>query len=347
MLSFANPEYLYLLLLVPLVAVVFIFNRIKRRKNIAHFGKAKVVRGLMPDVSPYKPWIKLSLELLLLVMVVIILARPRAGSHKTTKAVTGIEVMVALDVSNSMLASSSDNPQDISRLQRSKMILEKLIDRFQNDKVGLIVFAGNAYTQMPITSDYRSAKMFLNGINTEMVPTQGTAIGAAINLAVNSFSKNKKSHKTIILITDGENHEDDAVGAAKDAAKVGIQVNVVGMGSTHGAPIPMPNGGFMQDDAGQVITTYLNEKMAREIASAGGGVMVNGGASDALEVLQDTLSKLAKANLEQVSYTQHDEQFPLFAWIALLLLIANLFVMERKNTWLTKFNFFRTETNKQ
>ena len=347
MFSFANPQYLYLLLLIPVVLMLFIWARIARKRNIERFGRADVVRSLMPDVSPYKPWIKLTLELLALAMVVIILARPRAGSHKTTQTVNGIEVMVALDVSNSMRASCSDNPQDVSRLQRSKMILEKLIDRFENDKVGLIVFAGNAYTQMPITSDYRSAKMYLSGINTDMVPTQGTAIGAAINLVVRSFSKSKKSHKAIILITDGENHEDDAVGAARDAAKDGIQVDVVGMGSTHGAPIPIDgNGTFLQDDAGQVVTTYLNEKMAQDIARAGGGVMVNGGATDALNTLHDTLAKLAKSNLEQVSYTQHDEQFPLFAWIALLLIVANIFVLERKNPWLNKFNFFKTDEKK-
>lgn len=346
MFSFANPQYLYLLLLLPLVAGLFLWSRFSRRHHIAAFGKSSVVRELMPDVSPYKPWVKLTLRLLVLALVVIILARPRAGSHKTTQTVNGIEVMVALDVSNSMRASCSDNPQDISRLQRSKMILEKMIDRFENDKVGLIVFAGNAYTQMPITSDYRSAKMYLSSINTDMVPSQGTAIGAAINLALNSFSKNKKSHKAIILITDGENHEDDAVGAATEAAKAGVQVNVVGMGSTHGAPIPTSGGGFMQDDAGQVITTYLNEQMAQQIATAGKGVMVNGGATNALETLQETLGKLAKSNLEQVSYTQHDEQFPIFAWIALALLLVSLFVMERKNSWLSKFNFFDKNAKK-
>lgn len=340
MFSFANPEYLYLLLLIPVIAVLFLWSRAKRKKSIAKFGRKAVVETLMPDVSTYKPWIKLTLELLALAAIVIVLARPRAGARTSTTTTRGIEVMVALDVSNSMRASCSDNTDDMSRLERSKMILEKLIDKFENDRVGLIVFAGNAYVQMPITSDYLSAKMYLSNINTNMVPTQGTAIGAAINLAMNSFSKNKKCQKSIIVITDGENHEDDAVGAAKEAAKNGIQVNVVGMGATNGAPIPMSNGGYLKDDNGQVVTTFLNEKMASDIAAAGKGVYVSGAAGDALETLQDSLNKLAKSNLSQVTYSQRDEQFPIFAWIAILLIIADMLVSERKNSWLKKYNFF-------
>ena len=238
-----------------------------------------------------------------------------------------------------MNASSTDNPQDVSRLQRSKMILQKLIDRLDNNKVGLIVFAGNAYMQMPMTSDAASAKLFLNGISTSMAPTQGTAIGAAINLALNGFSQSKKSQKAIIIITDGENFEDDAVGAAKEAAKLGVQVNVIGVGSTNGAPIPM-EGGYLTDDNGNPVTTYLNEKMAQEIAEAGKGVYISGTASDAVSTLQETLDKLAKSDLAAVSYTQHDEQFPVFATLALMLLLALLLLLERKNPWLKKYNFF-------
>ena len=227
----------------------------------------------------------------------------------------------------------------MSRLQRSKMILQKLVDRLENNKVGLIVFAGNAYMQMPMTSDAASAKLFLNGINTNMAPTQGTAIGAAINLALNGFSQSKKAQKAIIIITDGENFEDDAVDAAKQAAKMGVQVDVIGVGSTKGAPIPM-DGGYLTDDSGNPVTTYLNEKMAQEIAQAGKGVYISGTASDAVSTLQETLDKLAKSDLAAVSYTQHDEQFPVFATIALLLLLGLLLLLERKNPWLKKYNFF-------
>lgn len=341
MFSFANPQYLYLLLLLPAIAVMFWGARRARSVHLKHFGRQEVISRLMPDVSAYKPYLQLGIELLIVAVVVIILARPRAGASPTSATVHGIEMMVAVDVSNSMNASSTDNPQDISRLQRAKMILEKIIDRSQNDKVGLVVFAGNAYMQMPLTSDVSSAKLFLGAINTGMVPTQGTAIGAAVEMAAGAFSQSKKSQKTIIIITDGENFEDDAVAAARQAHKNGIKVNVMGVGSSHGAPIPMPDGSYLMDDTGsQPVVTYLNEEMAQHIADAGDGIYVNGNASDAVETLHDMLDKLAKTDLATVNYTQHDEQFPVFAWIALILIIALLVVIERKNPWLKKFNFF-------
>lgn len=339
MINFAHPQYFYLLLLLPVLVMLFLWNRRDRRRRLARYGRQSSIEPLMPEVSRYKPWIRLVLELLLLTMVIVVLARPRAGSSKTTSQVHGIEVMVAVDVSNSMNASSTDNPQDVSRLQRAKMILQKLIDRLENNKVGLIVFAGNAYMQMPMTSDAASAKLFLNGISTSMAPTQGTAIGAAINLALNGFSQSKKSQKAIIIITDGENFEDDAVGAAKQAAKMGVHVNVIGVGSTTGAPIPV-DGGYLTDDNGNPVTTYLNEEMAQKIAHAGDGVYISGTAADAVSTLQETLDKLAKSDLATVSYTQHDEQFPVFATIALLLLLALLLLIERKNPWLKKYEFF-------
>ncbi len=339
MINFAHPQYFYLLLLLPVLVLLFLWNRRDRSKRLARYGKRTSIEPLMPEVSRYKPWIRLVLELLLLTMVIVVLARPRAGSSKTTTQVHGIEVMVAVDVSNSMNASSTEDPQDVSRLQRAKMILQKLIDRLDNNKVGLIVFAGNAYMQMPMTSDAASAKLFLDGISTSMAPTQGTAIGAAINMALNGFSQSKKAQKAIIIITDGENFEDDAVGAAKQAAKLGVQVDVIGVGSTTGAPIPM-EGGYLTDDNGEPVTTYLNEKMAQQIAEAGKGVYISGTASDAVSTLQETLDKLAKSDLAAVTYTQHDEQFPVFATIALLLLLGLLLLLERKNPWLKRYNFF-------
>ena len=205
MLSFAYPEFLYLLLIVPVVVALYIFARSSRIRNLKRFGRIDVLTALMPDVSKYKPGIKLILQLIAVVLIIIVLARPRAGAVEQTVKVRGIEVMVALDVSNSMNASSNDDPKSVSRLQRAKLLLERLIDTFGDDKVGLIVFAGNAYTQLPITADFTSAKMFINSISTDMVSAQGTAIGAAIKLAMNSFSGNEKTQKTIIVITDGEN----------------------------------------------------------------------------------------------------------------------------------------------
>lgn len=346
MFSFAHIEYLYLLLLLPAVAVLFLMARKARSGKMARFGRLAVVGGLMPDVSKYKPWIKLSVQLLLLASVVMILARPRGGAKMTNTTVHGMEVMIALDVSNSMNAASDDNVQDISRLQRSKLVLEKLIDKLNGNKVGLVVFAGNAYMQMPLTADAQSAKMFLSNISTDMVPTQGTAIGAAVNMARRSFSKNPHTQKAIIIITDGENFEDDAIAAAKDAHKDGIQIDVVGIGSTQGSPIPMGNGQYMTDEEGRQAITKLDEEAAQEIAKVGAGIYVNGSSSEAVNDLHESLKKLSKSDLGSYTYTKQDEQFPVFAWIALVLIVVEMIVIDRKNPFLKRCNFFTKEGEK-
>lgn len=343
MFSFGNPEYLYCLILLPAIIMLYWFARKKRVKNLMIFGPKLNEQELMPDVSKYKAWIKLSLELIAIALIIIIMARPRAGSKTEVTKVRGIEVMLCVDVSNSMLASSTDEQNGVSRMQRTKLLMDRVIDKLKDDKVGLIVFAGNAYTQMPITTDGVSAKMFLNEINTNMVPTQGTAIGTAIKLAMNSFTDNEKSQKAIIVITDGENHEDDAVAMAKEAKEKGVQVNVVGVGTVKGSQIPLGVGQLMKDDSGNVVTTRLNEKMAQDIASAGGGVYVSGNAMDAVKVLDNQLQKLSTTELESVVYSQHNEQFPVFAWLTLLVILIDTFVVESKNSWLRKYNFFSKE----
>lgn len=342
MVSFAYPYLLYLLLLIPVAVLLFLWAKIVQKRKLARFGDIRILAHLMPEASKYKGWIKLSLQMLALAAIVIILARPRAGATEEVTNVRGIEVMIALDVSNSMLASSNDDPNGISRLDRAKFILERLIDKLNNDKIGLIVFAGEAYTQLPITSDFVSAKMFINSIGTEMVPTQGTAIGTAISMAMNSFTPDETTQKAIIVITDGENHEDDAVGMAKTAQEQGIQVDVIGLGSPKGAPIPIDarNGVFMKDTAGKPITTYLNENMAKEIAQAGNGIYVSGNSSSAVNDIDNQLEALEKSDLERVVYSSSAEQFPVFAWIALIFILIDVFVLDSKNALLKKINFF-------
>lgn len=343
MFSFANPEYLYLLILIPVIFGLFLLSRMIRAKNIRKYGNPALLEAQMPDVSKYKPWIKISIQLVALALIVIILARPRAmgNSKAETINVQGIEVMVALDVSNSMLASSTDDPNGISRLQQAKLLLEKLIDKLGNDKVGLIVFAGDAYTQIPITADFVSAKMFLSNIEPSMVPTQGTAIGAAIKMAANSFTADDKIQKSIILITDGENHEDDAVEAAKDAHDKGIQINVLGVGTPKGAPIPIGGkGNYMKDESGNIVITQPNEQIAQDVANAGKGIYVSGTNRDALNVLDARLKELSKSNISKNIFSPNDEQFPVFAWVALALLICDIFVLDRKISWLKNINFF-------
>ncbi len=341
MISFAHPYILYLLLLVPAIVVLHAVARYSRRRRMARFGKPAILASLMPDASRYTPGLKLVLQLFAITAIIIVLARPRAGAKQEISEVEGIEVMICLDVSNSMLASSTDDPRGISRLQRAKLVLEKLFSQLKNDKVGLIVFAGDAYTQLPITSDFTSAKMFLSSISPDMVPTQGTAIGAAIEMAMTSFTPEADMQKAIIVITDGENFEDEPEAAAKEAANQGIQVDVIGLGSAKGALIPLGRDGqFLRDSDGNPVTTRLNEDMAQKIAMVGNGIYVQGSSSSVVKEVSDQLDTLSKSTLEKVTYAASAEQFPVFAWLALLFLLADTFIPERKIGWLKKINFF-------
>lgn len=342
MFDFANPYLLYLLWLVPVFAVVYWLARRSRARRLRKFGRPEVIASLMPDASRYKPAIKITLRLIALAALVIVLARPRAGEKEHDETVAGIEVMIAFDISNSMLASSTDDPNGTSRLDRARLLLEKLLGRLHNNKVGLVIFAGSAKVQFPMTTDFYTAKMYLSELNPSMMAYQGTSVAEAISMAMNGFSPDENVHKAIILITDAEDHEGDAVEAAKAAAKAGIQVDVVGLGSAKGAPIPMPgrNGEYFTDNEGKMVLTTLNEQLATEIADAGDGIFVNGASSDALDKLADRLETLQKSEFKHVTYSAGAEQFPLFAWIALVFLVIDLFVLDRKNNILRKINFF-------
>jgi Ca-activated chloride channel family protein len=292
----------------------------------------------MPEVSTKRQRLKFWTLLTAITVAVFVIAGPQFGSKIETIKRQGVEIMVCLDVSNSMLA------EDISpnRLERAKMMLSRMIDNFSNDKVGLIVFAGDAFTQLPITSDYVSAKMFLSSISPSIVPTQGTAIGAAINLAMRSFTPNESSSKTILIITDGENHEDDAVRAAMTAADRNITVHVVGIGTPQGAPIPIGgSNNFLRDRDGNVVVTQLNEQMCQEIAAAGKGIYVRAdNTNTALRTLQNEIDKMDKAELDSRVYSEFDEHFQTLAWIVLALLILEFCLMERKNRIFSKIKLF-------
>lgn len=349
MISFAYPHLLYLLLLLPAVVGLFLLARYSRRRKLMRYGRPEVIESLMPEVSKYMPWVKMIISLLAIASLVIMIARPRATGGlapdtSETKTSRGIEVMICLDVSNSMLASTTDNDGGISRLQRAKHILEKLIDKMTDDKVGLIVFAGDAYTQLPITSDYISAKMFLNSITTDMVPTQGTAIGSALEMAMNSFTPNDEMGKAIIVITDGENFEDNAVEAAKRAASAGVQVDVIGLGTTRGARIPVGKGNYMINPmTGEDVVTKLDEATASQIAKAGDGVYVNGGTNSAIDAVDKKMDELSKGEFERKSFSPQSEQFPIFAFISLILLMIYSLTVTRKISWLKKYRFFTKE----
>ncbi len=338
MFRFAHPEYLYFLFFIPLLIGVFIYNIHKKKQNIRLFGNPELLAELMPNVSHVRPHIKFWIQITVIILMVVVLAQPQFGTKMEEVKRKGIEVIIALDVSNSMMA------QDIlpNRLEKAKQVLAKLVDDMKNDKVGLIVFAGDAYTQLPITADYISAKMFLSTISPQLVPRQGTAIGSAIDLSIRSFGKKSETKRAIILITDGENHEDDAIGAAKLAVGEGISVHVIGMGKPEGAPIPIEGTmSFWKDKSGNVVVSKLNESMCRDIAAAGNGVYVRADYSNsAYKMVSKELDKLAKSDLSSQVFSDYNEQFQSFAMLALILLFIELYVFERKNKRLSRLKIF-------
>lgn len=339
MFRFANPNYLYLLAVIPLLIGLFVYERRLLARRLQLFGNPQLLERLMPNASKVRPVVKFSILMVAFVLIVVALARPQFGSKLQTVKHQGVEAMVVLDVSNSMLAEDLQP----NRLERAKLMLSKLIDQMTDDKIGLIVFAGDAYVQLPITADAVSAKMFLSSIQTNLVPRQGTAIGTAIDLALRSFGPNEtEAGRTIIVITDGENHEDDAVGAAKLAQQHGVTVHVVGLGTPSGAPIPV--GGtmsFRKDRSGNVVVTKLNEDMCRQIAAAGSGIYVRADNSNvALKALSQQIDKLQKGDLETKSYSEYDEKYHIFVWLALLLLLVEFFVYNRKNKYLNRIKWF-------
>lgn len=348
MFSFAYPHILLLLILVPVFCFLYLWARYARKKNLKKFGKIDSLITLMPLVSPYKPPLKLAIQMLALTFLIIALARPWGGikNQKTTKE--GIEVIIAMDASNSMLASATDDPNGPDRMRTAKLTLEKLINRLDNDRVGLLMYAGSAYTLIPVTNDYVSAKMFLNSIDPSQVSDQGTNISAAIEMASSSFSEDKNIGKAIILITDAEELDDmeGVMGAAKSASKSGIQLDVVGVGSVTTVPLVINGLPLIDDETGEPVRTALNEDLAADIAKAGKGIYVNASNKDALNELDKQLDTLKKSAMESSVYAQHDELFPIFAWIALILIVLDILVLDRKIGWLDKFTFFSKEGKK-
>ena len=338
MFRFESPAYLWILWSIPVLAIIRFVCYKLRRKKLLRFGEMLLVNRLMPNVSKIRPSVKFWLSVAALALMIVMLARPQMGSKISHEERNGIETIIAMDISNSMLA------EDVvpSRLQKSKMLVENLVDHFTNDKIGLVVFAGDAFVQLPITTDYVSAKMFLQDINPSLIQTQGTDIARAISLSMNSFTQQKGLGKAIILITDGEDHEGGALEAAKEAKKKGINVFILGVGSSNGAPIPLGNGDYMRDNAGNTVMTALNEQMCRDVAKAGSGTYIHvDNTSDAQEKLNDELSRLQKGETDNVVYSEYNEQFQAFALLALILLIIEACTLEAQNSLLRKVRLFR------
>lgn len=343
MFRFGNSEFLWGLLIIPALTFFFILSRIGRKKALKRFGKLDTIQQLMPFVSKGRPVMKFIIIMLALAFIIVGTARPQFGSKLKTVKREGVELMIALDVSNSMMA------EDIqpNRLERAKRAISRLIDRLKDDKIGLIVFAGDAYTQLPITSDYNSAKLFLNSVNTQIVPKQGTAMGAAIDLAARSFTPNGQANKAIIVITDGENHEDDPVAAAEAANEKGIVVDAIGMGLPQGSPIPVLRNGqkdYLKDRDGNVVVTKLDEQMLEKVAVAGKGIYVRANnAQIGLNTLFDEINKMQKEEMESRVYSEYDDQFQYFFAIGLFLILLEYVILERKNRFLKNFRLFSTK----
>lgn len=345
---FEHPNALYLLLLIPVLAFIYLYLAKRRKKALEQFGNTELLNELMPNVSFKRPTIKFYIMLLAFILMIITIAGPQYGSKLQTVKRKGIELIIALDVSNSMMA------QDIepNRLERAKRAIARLVDKLHNDRIGFIVFAGEAYVQLPITTDYPSAKMFLNSISTDIVGKQGTAIGSAITKGINSFTKeNEDINRAIIVITDGENHDDDPIAAAAAAVENNIKVYTVGMGLPKGAPIPVIGGRsneFMKDRDGNVVISKLDENTLQKIAITGNGAYIPANnIRNGINNLVDELGELEKSELEAKVYTDYDDQFQYFAALALLLIILEFLILERKNRRLKHINIFDVKEKKE
>jgi len=341
MFRFSHPEFLYLLGIIPVYILLYIAFRYRKRNAIRKFGDAALIAKLSPHTSALRQNIKLILFLLANVAVILAASGPQIGSRLEEVKRKGADIIIALDVSNSMKA------EDIkpNRLERAKQAISRLVDKLEGDRVGIIVFAGKAYVQLPITTDYAAAKLFLNYIDTDIIPAQGTAIGAAIELAVKSFPQDQKHNKALIIITDGENHEDDAMSAAKSAQENGIVIHTLGMGSPDGAPIPVYHNkvqvDYKKDRNGTIVISKLDEADLSKIALEGGGKFVRAtNSDDGLSALVKEIGKMEKVEFGAKMITDYEDRFQYFLGAGLLLLLLEFLISERRNKFFSQFNIF-------
>jgi Ca-activated chloride channel family protein len=340
MFKFGNPEYLYLFFAIPVFVTGFIFLNIRKRKSVEKLGTLALVKRMMPELSLKRSYLKFWVILVAIGFGIVVLARPQFGTKVEKVDKKGIELVIAIDVSNSMLA------EDIkpSRLAKAKQMLTRIIDERRDDKVAIVVFAGEAFIQLPLTPDNQSAKLFLETIDPSLVPVQGTAIGSAIDISMSCFSNDTDIDKAIVLITDGEGHEGDAERAVALAADQGVHVNVVGIGTTEGAMIPVSPGSnnMKRDTQGQPVVTKLNEEMCRQIAKAGKGLYAHADNSNsALKSLQAELEKLQKKEIDGIAYSEYDEKYQIFAWVMLALLLLEVCVFDKKNRIFRNIRLFK------
>ena len=345
MLRYENIELLYLLALIPIFVLIFYFILKWKKNAIKKFGNTGLIKKLTPLSSIFRFKVKFFIFTLALTFIIIGLSNPQIGSKMEEVKRKGVDLVIAIDLSNSML---SEDLQP-NRLQRAKQAISRLIDRLEGDRIGLVVFAGDAYLQLPITTDYSAAKLFLSTINTNIISNQGTAIGKAIDLSLNSFDLENTQNKAIIIITDGENHEDNAVEIAKNSKQKGVFIHTVGMGSKEGGPIPIKNKsgnlkGYQKDKKGNTIITKLNEEMLEEIAKTGGGSYIRANnTTSGLNALFNEINKMEKKEIGSKIFTDYKDRFQIFIGIAIFLLILDLFIMNKKNQFFKNINLIKNE----
>lgn len=340
MFKFANPEYLYLFLLAPVFIGGFIALNILKKKDVLKLGEIALVKRMMPELSLKRSYLRFWIVLTALGFGIIMIARPQFGTKVEQVDKQGIELVIAIDVSNSMLA------EDVkpNRLKRAKQMLTRIINERRNDKIAIVVFAGEAFIQLPLTADTQSAKIFLESINPSLVPVQGTVIGSAIDIGMTCFTNDKEVDRAMILITDGESHDGNAEAMAKKAAEAGVRVNVMGIGSTHGAPVPVQEGASQMrtDSEGNIVMSRLNEDMAKKIAEAGKGIYTPvDNTNRALNDITKVLDELKKHDIEGVAYSEYDEKFYIFAWIMLALLLLDVLIFDKKNRIFRNIRLFK------
>ncbi len=337
---FANFEFLYLLFILPILTLIFILRIYFRQKALKKWGNIEIINSLMPEISHRRPVFKFILFLIIIALIITALARPQSGSKLKEVKTEGVEIIIALDVSKSMLA------RDISpsRLESAKLAIAKMIDKLENDKIGLIIFAGDAYTQVPITTDYSAVKMLLKTVSTANIPVAGTAIGKAIELATKSFSPDNEKNKVLVIITDGENHEDDPMESAKKAKEKNIFIHTIGFGNPDGVPIPESEAGndFKRNEKNEVIVSKLDETLLQQIAATTGGIYARATNSNVgLNSLYDAINNMEKETFETKIYSDYADIFHYFVFLALFFALFDIFVLERKNRLFKNINLFK------
>ena len=337
MFRFANPQYLYLLAVVPLLTALFLWALHDRRKRLARFGDPETVKSLMPEASTGRIKLKFLLFVTAVTLLILAAARPQFGSKLREQKSQGIEMMLAIDISNSMLAEDFAP----NRLERTKYAVDKLFDGLKQDRVGVVVFAGDATVQLPITSDYRMAKAFAKRISPSMAAVQGTSIAKALSLAEMSFSSDSDASRAIILITDGEDHEGQVLEAAQRAADQGIKIFAIGIGTPEGAPIQIGNE-FIKDEKGNMVVSKLDEEMLQQITQMTGGAYVRATKQSlGLDEIIRTLNDMEQSELTTVRFEEYNEQYQYLLLAALVLLLAEFLLLDRRNPLLAHLNIFR------